>query len=95
MGRQGLAGRERALGSHWWNPPYLVPLVEVIETQWTSPQAIDWTMTLHRAAGKQPAHVRKDVPSFIGTRLPHALCASRNRNSAAESWDWKDDWACG
>ena len=32
---QGLAARERALGTHWWNPPFLVPLVEVIETQWT------------------------------------------------------------
>src|SRR5260221_397491 len=43
---EGLKRRERALGTHWWNPPYLVPLVEVIETQWTSPQAIDFTMKL-------------------------------------------------
>ena len=34
---QRLERRERALGTHWWNPPFLVPLVEVIETQWTSP----------------------------------------------------------
>ena len=65
--------RERALGTHWWNPPFLVPLVEVIGTQWTSPQAIDWTMALHAAAGKKPAHVKKDVPGFIGNRLQHAL----------------------
>ncbi|MGH6670594.1 MAG: 3-hydroxyacyl-CoA dehydrogenase family protein [Xanthobacteraceae bacterium] len=70
---QGLQKRERALGTHWWNPPFLVPLVEVIETQWTSPQAVAWTMELHRAAGKQPAHVKKDVPGFIGNRLQHAL----------------------
>jgi 3-hydroxybutyryl-CoA dehydrogenase len=70
---QGLAARERALGTHWWNPPFLVPLVEVIETQWTSPQAIAWTMALHEAAGKKPAHVKKDVPGFIGNRLQHAL----------------------
>jgi len=70
---QGLAKRERALGTHWWNPPFLVPLVEVIETQWTSPQALAWTMELHRAAGKTPAHVKKDVPGFIGNRLQHAL----------------------
>jgi 3-hydroxybutyryl-CoA dehydrogenase len=70
---QGLKRRERALGTHWWNPPYLVPLVEVIETQWTSPQAIAWTMALHQAAGKKPAHVKKDVPGFIGNRLQHAL----------------------
>jgi len=70
---QNLAGRERALGTHWWNPPYLVPLVEVIGTEWTSPQAIELTMALHAAAGKQPAHVKKDVPGFIGNRLQHAL----------------------
>src|SRR5262249_50901528 len=58
----GLKRRERALGTHWWNPPFLVPLVEVIETRWTSPGAVAWTMDLHRAAGKQPAHVKKDVP---------------------------------
>ncbi len=70
---QGLAKRERALGTHWWNPPFLVPLVEVIETQWTAPQTITWTMALHEAAGKKPAHVKKDVPGFIGNRLQHAL----------------------
>jgi 3-hydroxybutyryl-CoA dehydrogenase len=70
---QGLHRRERALGTHWWNPPFLVPLVEVIETQWTSPEVIAWTMQLHRAAGKKPAHVKKDVPGFIGNRLQHAL----------------------
>ena len=69
----GLKRRERALGTHWWNPPFLVPLVEVIGTQWTSPEAIDFTMKLHAAAGKKPAHVKKDVPGFIGNRLQHAL----------------------
>ncbi len=70
---QGLKRRERALGTHWWNPPFLVPLVEVIETQWTAPAAVDFTMKLHAAAGKKPAHVKKDVPGFIGNRLQHAL----------------------
>jgi 3-hydroxybutyryl-CoA dehydrogenase len=70
---EGLQRRERGLGTHWWNPPFLVPLVEVIETQWTSPRALAWTIDLHRSAGKQPAHVKKDVPGFIGNRLQHAL----------------------
>jgi 3-hydroxybutyryl-CoA dehydrogenase len=70
---QDLHERSRALGTHWWNPPFLVPLVEVIGTQWTSRAAIDWTMLLHAAAGKKPAHVKKDVPGFIGNRLQHAL----------------------
>jgi 3-hydroxybutyryl-CoA dehydrogenase len=70
---RGLQRRERALGTHWWNPPYLVPLVEVIGTEWTHPAVIEWTMTLHSAVGKTPAHVKKDVPGFIGNRLQHAL----------------------
>jgi 3-hydroxybutyryl-CoA dehydrogenase len=69
----GLKRRERALGTHWWNPPTLVPLVEVIGTEWTTPLAIDQTMALHAAAGKKPAYVKKDVPGFIGNRLQHAL----------------------
>ncbi len=70
---QNLKRRERALGTHWWNPPFLVPLVEVIGTEWTSAAAIDFTMKLHKEAGKTPAHVKKDVPGFIGNRLQHAL----------------------
>ena len=50
-----------------------MPLVEVIGTQWTSQQAIDWTIALHKAAGKMPVHVKKDVPGFVGNRLQHAL----------------------
>jgi 3-hydroxybutyryl-CoA dehydrogenase len=68
-----LHDRTRALGTHWWNPPFLVPLVEVIATQWTSQPAVDWTMALHKAAGKMPVHVKKDVPGFVGNRLQHAL----------------------
>jgi 3-hydroxybutyryl-CoA dehydrogenase len=70
---RSLRRRERALGTHWWNPPYLVPLVEVIGTEWTSPAVIAWAINLHRAVGKTPAHVKKDVPGFIGNRLQHAL----------------------
>jgi len=69
----GLKRRDRALGTHWWNPPYLVPLVEVIGTEWTTQAAIDWTIKLHADAGKTPVHVKKDVPGFVGNRLQHAL----------------------
>jgi 3-hydroxybutyryl-CoA dehydrogenase len=70
---EGLRDRSRALGTHWWNPPYLVPLVEVIGTQWTSTKAIEWTVALHKAAGKMAVRVKKDVPGFVGNRLQHAL----------------------
>src|SRR3954447_18553788 len=70
---EDLRDRSCALGTHWWNPPFLVPLVEVIGTQWTAQKAIDWTIGLHQAAGKMPVHVKKDVPGFVGNRLQHAL----------------------
>jgi 3-hydroxybutyryl-CoA dehydrogenase len=70
---QGLKRRERAIGTHWWNPPFLIPLVEVIGTEWTSAATVDFTMKLHADAGKTPVHVKKDVPGFVANRLQHAL----------------------
>ena len=64
---------KRTVGTHWWNPPFLVPLVEVIGTDRTSQATIDFTMELHKAIGKTPVHVKKDVPGFVGNRLQHAL----------------------
>jgi 3-hydroxybutyryl-CoA dehydrogenase len=69
----GLNDKSRALGTHWWNPPYLVPLVEVVGTRWTTPATIERTIALLAAAGKTPVHVKKDVPGFVGNRLQHAL----------------------
>lgn len=64
---------ERVLGMHWFNPPHLVPIVEVIQSERTAFEYVDWVMDLLRQAGKMPVHVRKDVPGFIGNRLQHAL----------------------
>jgi len=69
----GLARPERALGTHWWNPPYLVPLVEVIKTPATAAAAAESMMGVLTAAGKTPVLVEKDIPGFIGNRLQHAL----------------------
>jgi 3-hydroxybutyryl-CoA dehydrogenase len=65
--------KTRTIGTHWWNPPYLVPLVEVIQTQDTSTDIVNATMALMRQLGKVPVHVKKDVPGFVGNRLQHAL----------------------
>ncbi len=70
---EGLRDRSRALGTHWWNPPYLVPLVEVVGTEWTSAAAVEATIALHVAIGKTPVRVKRDVAGFIGNRLQHAL----------------------
>ncbi len=70
---EGLESTHRMVGTHWWNPPYLVPLVEVIQAQHSSPQTIEQTMALLSAVGKEPAHVQKDVPGFVANRLQHSL----------------------
>lgn len=64
---------QRAMGTHWWNPPYLVPLVEVIRTPRTDPDAARRMSALLAGVGKTPAIVDKDVAGFIGNRLQHAL----------------------
>jgi len=61
------------VGTHWWNPPYLVPLVEVVRTGQLSEAAFERTMALLRKVGKKPVEVKKDVPGFVGNRLQHAL----------------------
>ena len=65
--------KHRALGTHWWNPPYLVPLVEVIQTEATDLSVVQEIMELLHSLGKVPVHVKKDVPGFVGNRLQHAL----------------------
>ncbi len=69
----GLEGRHRAMGTHWWNPPHMIPLVEVVKTEWTDPALAQRMSDLLACAGKTPAMVQKDVPGFIGNRLQHAL----------------------
>jgi 3-hydroxybutyryl-CoA dehydrogenase len=68
-----LATRSRMLGTHWWNPPFLVPLVEVVGTPDTELRHIESMMALLSAAGKTPVRVMKDVAGFVGNRLQHAL----------------------
>ena len=68
-----LKHRERVVGTHFWNPPHLVRLVEVIQNEKTSDAVVRTTMDLLRNAGKVPVHVRRDIPGFVGNRLQHAM----------------------
>jgi 3-hydroxybutyryl-CoA dehydrogenase len=70
---RNLKHRERVVGTHFWNPPHLVPLVEVIQNEKTSDSVVARTIELLRDAGKAPVHVRRDIPGFVGNRLQHAL----------------------
>lgn len=64
---------ERFLVTHFWNPPYVIPVVEVMPGEHTSAEAIETTVMLLETVGKYPALVKKDVPGFVGNRLQHAL----------------------
>jgi 3-hydroxybutyryl-CoA dehydrogenase len=70
---RALKHRDRVVGTHFWNPPHLVPLVEVIQNEKTSDAVVVRTIELLRDAGKTPVHVRRDIPGFVGNRLQHAL----------------------
>lgn len=63
----------RTLGTHYWNPPLLMPLVEVIAGEWTVRDRLDATIATLRALGKQPVLVARDVPGFVWNRLQLAL----------------------
>ena len=65
--------RSRLVGTHWWNPPHLVPLVEVVRTGFTSDAVFQAMFDWLAAVGKQPVKVHRDVTGFIGNRLQHAL----------------------
>ncbi|OZD06568.1 hypothetical protein CH275_10165 [Rhodococcus sp. 06-235-1A] len=64
---------QRVVGTHWFNPPHLVPLVEVVHGESTAVDTAQWIFDILTGAGKVPVHVRKDIPGFIGNRLQHAM----------------------
>ena len=63
----------RVIGTHWWNPPDLIPIVEVVPSERTAAATADRVVALLSRAGKLPVRVGRDVPGFIGNRLQHAL----------------------
>lgn len=68
-----LATRDRIVGTHWWNPGHLIPLVEVVRTAATSDATVERTVAVLSGIGKDPVRVQRDIPGFIGNRLQHAL----------------------
>ncbi len=68
-----LKDRGRFLGTHFWNPPQVLPCVEVIRGEHTGEGAFETIYTLMEKVGKVPVRVLKDVPGFLGNRLQHAM----------------------
>jgi 3-hydroxybutyryl-CoA dehydrogenase len=65
--------RDRIVGTHFWFPPYLIPLVEVVRGKDTSDETMEVTYQFMKKAGKYPIKCLKDVPGFVANRLQHAL----------------------
>jgi 3-hydroxybutyryl-CoA dehydrogenase len=68
--------KERVVGTHFWNPPYLIPLVEVVRTEDVDDAVIEHTMDLLRKVGKHPIECKKDVPGFVADRKSTRLNSS-------------------
>jgi len=64
---------QRVVLGHPFNPPHMIPLVEVIGGALTSPETVERAMAFYAAIGKRPIHVRKEVPGHIANRLQAAL----------------------
>jgi 3-hydroxybutyryl-CoA dehydrogenase len=73
---------ERALVSHWFNPPHLTPVVEVVPGPLTSEAVVRATIELLERIGRVPIHVRRELPGFLVNRVQVAI--------QREVWDLVD-----
>ncbi|MEM7169159.1 MAG: 3-hydroxyacyl-CoA dehydrogenase NAD-binding domain-containing protein [Pseudomonadota bacterium] len=64
---------ERTVVAHPFNPPYLLPLVEMVGGEKTDPAALTWAADFYRLCGKAPLILTKEVPGFVATRLQEAV----------------------
>ena len=64
---------EKVIGINWWNPPYIIPLVEIIKGEKTSEDTVKRVLTISQKIGKRPVVVKKTSPGFIGNRIQFAM----------------------
>jgi carnitine 3-dehydrogenase len=64
---------ERCVVGHPFNPPYLIPVVEVVGGSRTDPAAVDWLARFYAGTGKRPLRLSRELPGFVGNRLQEAL----------------------
>lgn len=65
--------KERLVGTHFWNPAFLIPLVEVVKSDYSSDEVAQQVYDILTEVGKKPVLCKKDVPGFIANRMQHAL----------------------
>jgi 3-hydroxybutyryl-CoA dehydrogenase/5-formyl-3-hydroxy-2-methylpyridine 4-carboxylate dehydrogenase len=69
----GVAHPERLVGMHWSNPPHIIPMIEVVAGEKTSPEIVQWMVDVIKSIGLLPVVVKKDVPGFVENRVLYAL----------------------
>ncbi len=65
--------KDQAVIAHWWNPPHIIPVVEIVKGKLTSDETVNLTYQLLTKVGKKPVRILKEVPGFLGNRLQFAL----------------------
>lgn len=70
---QKVKRKDRLVGTHFFMPAHLIPLVEVICGEQTSEDTVEKVIAWLKEAGKSPVRVSRDIPGFIANRLQHAL----------------------
>lgn len=65
--------KDRFVVAHFWNPPHLLPLVEIVPGKQTAPETVDVTWKLMEKIGKKPVALKREALGFIGNRLQLAL----------------------
>ncbi len=68
-----LTNKKRFIGMHWWNPPHIIPLIELIKSDETSDETVQVLKELVAEVGKESVVVLKDVNGFIGNRIQFAV----------------------
>ena len=69
----GRRGPQRYVVGHPFNPPHLIPLVEVVGGRATDPVVVDWTAGFYAALGKRPIRIRREMPGHVANRMQVAL----------------------
>jgi len=71
----GIRRRDQAVIAHWWNPPHIIPVVEIVKGRYTSEQTVDLVYQLLTAIGKKPVTLLKEVPDSLetGCSLPFTV----------------------
>ncbi len=69
----GFRSAARFAVGHPFNPPHLIPLVEVVAGRETAPETVDWCLAFYRHIGKKPIHIRKEAAGHLANRLQAAL----------------------